>query len=47
MILTANNSVTIDSADTAVVEVTDDKIITANTFSDNEIVTYSNGVAQI
>ena len=41
--LTANNSVTIDSADAAVVEVTDDKIITANTFSDGEIVTYDNG----
>ena len=41
--LTANNEVTIDSTDTAVVEVTDDKIITANTFSDDDIVTYDNG----
>ena len=41
--LTANNSVTIDSADVAVVEVTDDKIITANTFSNGDIVTYDNG----
>jgi hypothetical protein len=41
--LTANNSVTIDSADVAVVEVTDDKIITANTFANGDIVTYDNG----
>jgi hypothetical protein len=41
--LTANNEVTIDSTDVAVVEVTDDKIITANTFANDDIVTYSNG----
>lgn len=41
--LTANNSVTIDSADVAVVDVANDKIITANTFTDGEIVTYDNG----
>jgi len=41
--LTANNEVTIDSTDVAVVDATNDKIITANTFSDGEIVTYSNG----
>ena len=41
--LTANNEVTIDSADVAVVEVTDDKIIIANTFSDGDLLTYSNG----
>jgi hypothetical protein len=41
--LTANNSVTIDSTDVAVVDATNDKIIIANTFSDDEIVTYSNG----
>jgi len=41
--LTANNQVTIDSTDVAVVDTVNDKIITANTFSDGEIVTYSNG----
>ena len=41
--ITANNSVTIDSTDTAVVDATNDKIITSNTFSNNEIVTYDNG----
>ena len=41
--LTANNSVTIDSTDTAVVDLTNDKIITANTFSDGDIVTYDDG----
>lgn len=41
--LTANNEVTIDSTDVAVVDTVNDKIVTANTFSDGEIVTYSNG----
>lgn len=41
--LTANNSVTIDSTDTAVVDLTNDKIITANTFSDGDVVTYDVG----
>ena len=41
--LTANNSVTIDSADVVVVDIANDKIITANTFSDGEVVTYDNG----
>lgn len=40
--LNDNNSVTIDSADTAVVDASLDKIITANTFSDGEEVVYSN-----
>ena len=38
-----NDLVTIDSTDTAVVDATLDKIITANTFSDGEEVVYSNG----
>lgn len=41
--LTANNEVTIDSADAAVVDIANDKIVIANTFSDGEVVTYSNG----
>lgn len=41
--LTANNSVTIDSTDAAVVDVTNDKIVTANTFSDGDEVTYDVG----
>lgn len=40
--LNDNNSVTIDSADTAVVDASLDKIITANTFSDGDEVVYSN-----
>ena len=39
--LTANNSVTVDSEDTAVVDTTNDKIIIANTFSDGDEVVYS------
>ena len=38
--LTANNSVTIDGSDAAVVDVANDKIIVANTFTDGEIITY-------
>lgn len=41
--LTANNSVTIDSTDAAVVVVADDKIVTANTFADGDKVTYDVG----
>lgn len=41
--LTANNSVTIDSEDAAVVDTTNDKIVTANTFSDGDEVVYSAG----
>lgn len=41
--LTANNSVTIDSTDAAVVDVTNDKIVTANTFSDGDEVSYDAG----
>lgn len=41
--LTANKSVTIDSADVAVVVVADDKIVTANTFADGDKVTYDDG----
>ena len=39
--LTANNSVTVDSTDSAVVDVTNDKIIIANTFSDGDEVVYT------
>lgn len=39
--LTANNSVTVDSEDTAVVDTTNDKIVIANTFSDGDEVVYS------
>ena len=41
--LTANNSVTVDSTDAAVVVVADDKIVTANTFTDGDKVTYDVG----
>lgn len=41
--LTAPNQVTVDATDTAIVDATNDKIIISNTFSDGEIVTYSNG----
>ena len=41
--LTANNSVTIDSTDAAVVVIADDKIVTANTFADGDKVTYDVG----
>lgn len=39
--LTANNSVTVDSEDTAVVDTVNDKIVIANTFSDGDEVVYS------
>ena len=39
--LTANNSVTVDSEDTAVVDTANDKIVIANTFSDGDEVVYS------
>ena len=41
--LTANKSVTVDSTDAAVVDVTNDKIITANTFANGDKVTYDIG----
>ena len=41
--LTANNSVTVDATDAAVVDVATDVITIANTFADGEIVTYDNG----
>jgi hypothetical protein len=41
--LTANNSVTVDATDAAVVDVATDVITIANTFSDGDLVNYSNG----
>ena len=41
--LTENNSVTVDAEDALVVDVATDVITIANTFTDGEIVTYSNG----
>ena len=41
--LTANNEVTVDSTDTAIVDAVNDKIVIANTFSNGEEVVYSNG----
>ena len=41
--LTANNSLTIDGDDAAVVDTASDKIVQANTFSNGDYVTYDNG----
>ena len=41
--LTANNSLTIDGDDAAVVDTAADKIVEANTFSNGDYVTYDNG----
>ena len=41
--LTANNSVTVDATDPAVVDVATDVITIANTFADGDLVTYNNG----